>query len=273
MKAIIPQSQIEIDIADLEFDLPDELRSVNSLELFEEQVVIAFDDIEEAYQAVNDAYTRAAYHVHMIMEYDLWRLRTVKEVDPETGEVTERQLHGSQEEYLEDLAGKTLRGFAVSTCKQFHTSIRVARHLGYSRHEIEDRGIYIFNEINKRVEKDHNTGTPLALKDGRPPGGREINDYLREVVEETVASGSPDVILKPRDFKLEIERRLSPYTAKIDFFRLPGKDMTKIQWSYELYDEAGMLQGKYGTVSFQWEGDVPEGVKVKFLQKLGVKLE
>lgn len=267
-----PNNKIEVDIADLEFDLPPELDNINSLELFEQQVVIAFGDIEQAYTDVNDAYTRAAYHIHMILEYGLWKHRQVE--DSELPGVY-KQFHATQEDYLADLAGKTMRGFAVSTAKSFHTAFKIARHhLGYSKAEIEARGVYIFKEISKYVEKEHETGKPLRLKDGSiPPGGKTVIEHLRDTVESVTANPErPDIVLKPKHFKLELQRQLAPRTPRVEFRHYPGRDMTQLTWEYERYNDDGMPDFKSDNLTIKWSGDPPTIVMEKFYDMLKIDL-
>lgn len=251
-----------IDISDLEFNLPSELDNLRSLETFEEQVVIAFGDIDEAYTAVSDAYTRAAYHIHMIMEYDLWRHRLTPEGQP---------LHDTQEEYLADLADRTMRGFAVSTAKGFNTAFLLARDLGYSRQEIEKRGVYIFREMSKYVDKEYGTGKPLRLKDGStPPDGKTVEEHLKSTVEQiTSDSEKPaDVVLRPRQFKLELDRALAPHKPEIWFQRFSDNGKDTYHWFYQRVLDDGTLYHRDGKAKLELEGDPPQEVTDKLLTAL-----
>ncbi len=267
-----PSKSIEIDIGELEFNLPPELNNLNSLELFEQQVVIAFGDIEQAYTDVNDAYTRAAYHIHMVLEHDMWQHRLVPDNDMPG---VYKQLHSSQEDYLADLAGKTMRGFAVSTAKGFHTAFRMARQLGYSKQQIESRGIYIFNEISKKfVDKKYDTGEPIRLKDGStPPQGKTVNQHIIDTIEQvTTNPDRPDIVLKPKHFKLELQRQLAPRTPRVEFRHYPGNDMTNLVWEYERFDDAGQLDFKSGELIIQFKGNPPTSVLERFYDLLKVDL-
>lgn len=271
---IIPDtiaSSIEIDINSLEFELPTELDNLHSLEVFEGQVVIAFSDLEEAYGEVNDAYTRAAYHIHMLLEHQLWRHRlTPDRPDPITGKMMYKPLYNIQEDFLEDLASRTVRGFGVSTVKGFHTALRRARQLGFTRQQIEASGVHVFNQIAKKLEP----GESLKLKDGPPPGGKGTLEYLREVVETVTANPErPDIVLKPHDFKIQLEKMLSPRKARIEFNRMPGQPMTTFQWFYDRASDDGMPDIKVGNIHVQFADSPPNAVIEEFFRLLKVSLD
>lgn len=254
-----------IDIQDIGFDLPKELNTPQSLKFFEDQVFIAYGDVNEAYNLAKDGYTRLAYHTYMLLEHNLWRHHKLPD-----GE----QMFGTQEEYLEHLAAHSIRGFAISTVKGFNTSIRMAIQLGMSRERIESVGIHIINEVSKLVEKDYKTGKPLRLKDGELPPDRELNEYILEAINTIAADNSrPDIILRPKDVKAELNRLLAPNRPAINFTRYPGQAMNTIRWEYELFDEEGrMTPSRFGNLYIQWTDDPPAAVIEKFFQMIRVNL-
>lgn len=263
-KAVVPTMELELDLEHLDFDLPGDLITLDTLERFERQVEIGFGDAEAAQDDLVDAYTRIAYHVHMILQNFLWRKRLDEEGRP---------LFEFQEDYLNHLAERSVRGFSVPTMKKFHTAIRMARHLGYTRAEIEQRGIHIFSEVSHLVKKDYTTGEPTGLNHGSTKD-QEVKKLLVETIEElTTSPGKPDVVLKPRDFKLELQRRLAPGRPQISFRRYPGQALNTLRWEFERTDDEGQLDFQGGDLFINWQGNPPTSVVEWLHRKLGVDLE
>lgn len=269
--SLIPQQALDLNVLEqLEFDLPAKLNNLASLEAFEQQVFIAFGDVERAWDDVSRAYTRAAYHIHMILEHQLWRHRQTKGEDGQ-----EYSMYNYQEDYLADLAQNTLKGFKVSTVKQFHSTIRMYKAMGWSRQQIEEATIRVLNKVSKRVEKDYVTGAPMGYKDGKVPEGKDLVTHLNEVTQEVIKRiDAPDIVFTNRDLDIHLDQQLANRKPMIDFRRLYGRPMTEVQWAYELTDDAGQLTpSKYGILRLYWEGDPPESVKIALLNKLGINLD
>lgn len=262
---------IRIDFEALEFELPDQLDNLAALELFEHQVLIAYGDVEEAWDAMSHAYTRAAYHIHMILEHRLWRHR--KKIEIIDGIEREYQVYNFQEDYLSDLAQNTMKGFKVSTVKQFHQTIRMYKELGWSREQIENATIRTLNLVSKRIEKDYLTGKPIGLKHGELPPDTSLEDHIIQVTNEVVASPDrPDVSFTKRELEAHLDQKLANRKPGIEFIRIAGKDMSTIQYSYTIYESDGMMsnRSKFGKVQVIWDPEPPMEVKLKFFEKLGI---
>lgn len=265
MSDLMIQQPVQLDLDELQFDLTANLDNLASLEMFEQQVFIANGDIDDGFRLVSDGYTRAAYHIHMILHHRLWRHRPNEYGQP---------MYESQDDYIKDLAQNLGKGFQPSTIKQFHTTIRMYRQIGWDREEIERAGITPLNKIAQRVDKDYATSAPKGLRHGKLPEGVSLPEYINQVTLEVLeAEGKPDVKLTGRELEVHLDQRLANRKPLIEFRRVYGSDMSKVQWVYELTDDVGQLTpSKYGVLHIQWQGDPPTSVIEKFFQKLGIDL-
>jgi hypothetical protein len=236
---------------------PKNLDSLNGLELFEEQVILASQDM-------GDARDRFAYHLHLILEHRLWRHRKTESGD---------MAFTDQQEYLEYLSSRCLA--AISTMKAYHGAIRLAKHLGYDTMEtIGQIGLSIFMDMRDRLEIKRDTGEPLGLRYGKLPEGKELKSYLHEVIEQ-VSPDEKTVALRPYDRRRTLDQIMCVGVPRIEF-DIP--DMTNnpgyITWHVEMYEEDGMLvdiPGNHGQVN----KNTPTYVLRDLAKRLGVgwKLE
>lgn len=212
-----------------EFVLPRKLDNLEGFKLFDEQAELAGNDI-------NDANARFAFHTYMILKYKLWRWPR-NEIG---GAVWE-----SQEEYIVDLASR-VGGFAASTIKLYFRALRMAHHLGYTTLEmIEERGLWVFAETSKLVELERKSFKPVKLKRGVLPDGIDIDDFLREVIDEY--GGSINGRYRPSDHKFEMMKKLQP-GAPIVYFSAPDdRHPWRVMVHVEMYENQ-ML------VTFDWNG-------------------
>jgi hypothetical protein len=232
------------------FHLPRKMDSIEGLLAFEGQVEIAAGDVAEST-------VRLAYHVHMILQHQLWRHMMLD--DGKT------PAFGTQNEYLDYLASKIYAG--TSTMKAYHTAMRLAKSLGYSIDDILEKGLSIFNEVCRRVKLDRSTGEPLSLKSGKLPEGYNISGYLQEVIEEVGPSDSHEMRLRGGDIRRELDNKLLRNRPRIDF-DIPDENHPEIvTWHVELYQDDMLVNipGNHSPVS----RNAPEYVLEAWYKKVG----
>lgn len=226
------------------FDLEKHFLSKEGFELFDAQAEIALGDVEEAT-------TRLAFHIHVILEYDLWRYGGFE----------------SQQEYLENLASRKRNSFAVSTMKNFHSALRLAKQLGYgSREMVEERGVWVFEAINREVITDASTGEPLRLKRGELPRGREIHEFLREAVETYGGDASGE--WRNNDLRTVVAQFLTPGRWRVEFSPATDHRWWDVYWHVEAFDTDGMMVQVPGNHTRLSEGRAPEVVRDEYFKRL-----
>jgi hypothetical protein len=232
------------------FHLPRKMDSIEGLLAFEGQVEIAAGDVAEST-------VRLAYHVHMILQYQLWRHVTLD--DGKT------PAFGTQYEYLDYLAGKIYAG--TSTMKAYHVAVRLAKFLDYSVDNIQVRGVSIFSEVCRRVIFDRITGEPVALKSGKVPDGYEIKGYLREVIDEVGPSDSHEMRLRGGDIRKELDAKLLRNRPSIDFDIPDGRYPEIVTWHVELRKDDMLVDipGNHSRIS----KDAPDYVLEAWYKRVG----
>lgn len=237
-----------------DFHLTNEMDTAEGLQAMERELVVAQMDLTMAR-------ARVAFFIHLILEYELWRHEKDGEGNP---------VYENQKEYIDRLSTRARIG--KSTIKAYHSSLRLARYLGYDNVQaITEKGMQLFRDINERVKTDPKTGQPERLMRGQLPRGREIEEYLIEVIEElSIDPTKFDTALSPGDVVKELQRRLEPKKPTIWFQRHDMVD--KVMWFYEAYDDEGRHIFREGELSIQLRNNPPGAVLVNLLEKLKVKL-
>lgn len=217
-------------LSSMSFSLSPELDSEVGLRFFEEQVILAAEDW-------NDAKTRFAYHVHMILEHNLYRHAL-----DDTGQ----PVFPAQKDYLAYL--DQVVGRAVSTMKRDHGAIKMAKAIGLSTpQQIDEVGIEVLVDTFEGFKTDRDTGEPLGLKSGRIPVEKTPVEYARQVVTELSRSRNGNINLRRGDYKKELQRLLSPYKPIVRIERYEHY----FRWTFEQYQYDGMLIFMSGDVEIR----------------------
>lgn len=236
-------------------ELPDGFDSKEGLDAFEEQVVIAAVDIAQGT-------VRFSYHIHMILQYELWRHRKTEDGGP---------AFNTQNEYLEymsDLcAANGARITGVSTMKAYNTAFKLAKSVGYELPEIEEKGLGVFNEVAQLLVLSK-SGEPVRLKYGELPEGYNATGYVREVIDEVGPSDNHEMKLYGSDIKRSLQNKLANKRPIIEF-DIPDPSKPEIvTWHVEQYDSEGALVDIPGNHT-QISSLMPDYVREAWFRKVG----
>ncbi len=250
----------------LPFKLPSELHNISGLKLFEEQLSIACDDMI-------DARTRAAYHLHMILENELFLyivetaeehlspvrgaillshrpmkktitcfddngripfsmdgnlLRPNRDVVSEVTITYSYHTFPHQQDYLLDLSIRMGQG--ISTMKRNHSTLRMAKWLGYTMKDIAEIGIGILVTVSSSFSSDRETGEPIALKRGSLPEGISVSEYAKKIIKELAEKQG---VLSRGDFFIESSNLTSPGQPRI---WIEKSKRAWRKWCFEKYE-------------------------------------
>lgn len=234
------------------FQLPEELDNLDGLLQFENQIVIASRDLSEAMD-------RFGFHVHMILEYKLWRHRL---------DGKNRPLFNTQEDYLEYLEPRCRAG--VSTMKSYHTGSRLAVWLGFDTIEkISRGGLTLFVEMAKMAKLDRETGKPIGPKSGSLPAGKDPITYYREVAEKMISDKESGLNDRSYNQRKKLGQLMEPSKPRVEFDIPDKRNPLYVIWVAEAYDGDGMLipyPGNYGLI----KADSPEFVLLEWYKHVGV---
>ncbi len=247
-----------------QFALPKKYHNLDGYTLFNDQAI-------EAGRERNEINTRLAYHIYMMLYYQLYTY--IPDPDDPTKPMFGAQEKSNFVEYACDAWG-----ISRSTAWAMYSATKVALFLKFDTYDkiMEQGGIGVFMNINNLLVTNRD-GAVLKLKYGQPPEGIEVADLARQaIIEHNLAllpeetdEDSPEPRVRER--REQLLATLAPDKPEIGFYRDPLTPLSELTILFQVArQQNGDLKLDSGRFQVFFPEGTPNFVKLRVVELLRV---